>query len=296
MPKEILHWWLASAAQQRLPLDRATRQLLEEQQAAYLVGAVLPDTLLHLQGDGQHALARHLADRFHDSQTHCYAPLLSFAAKNPPLTPAQQACLLGIACHIETDIVFHPFVYALSGNDLGRHYRVETDLDLWLLHSNRRPPELELRELMTEETVDAAATVLAGVFDPQTLLPAAIIADALRRHAVIQARYGSIPWQLLARLLGLLPGTPFHRWQHLFYPVFNWRQGRPVQWPARWNHPTNGNERGDTPQGLLIEALSRITDLLRAVDEHGLATALRKQPGENLLTGLSPSPKQHTPT
>jgi len=50
MPKEILHWWLASAAQQRLPLDRATRQLLEEQQAAYLVGAVLPDTLLHLRG------------------------------------------------------------------------------------------------------------------------------------------------------------------------------------------------------------------------------------------------------
>jgi len=295
MPKEILHWWLASAAQQRLPLDRATRQLLEEQQAAYLVGAVLPDTLLHLQGTGHHALARHLADRFHDGQTHSYAPLLSFLTATPQLTPAQQACLLGIACHMEADIVFHPFVYALAGSDLGRHYRVETDLDLWLLHSGRRPPELKLCQLMSKETTNVATTVLAGVFDPQTLLPADTIAEALRRHALIQNRYGDTGWQLLARLLGLLPGTPFHRWQHLFYPVFSWRQGRPVQWPTRWNHPVNGIERGDTPQGLLFEALNRITDLLRAVDDHGLAAALRKQPGENLLTGLNPPTNQNMP-
>jgi len=291
-----VHWWLASAAKQRLPLDRATRQLLEEQQSAYLVGAVLPDTLLHLQGGGQYALARQLSDRFHDSQSHSYAPLLSFLANNPQLTPAQHACLLGVACHIETDIVFHPFVYALSGNDLGRHYRVETNLDLWLLNSGRRPPELELRELMTEESASAAATVLAGVFDPQALLPAADIADALRQHTHIQARYGDSGWQLLARLLGLLPGTPFHRWQHLFYPLFSWRKGRPIPWPTRWIHPVSGNERGDTPQGLLIEALTRITNLLRAVDEHGLTTAFRKQPGENLLTGLGPPLKPDMPS
>jgi len=284
-----VHWWLASAAQQRLPLDRATRQLLEEQQSAFLVGAVLPDTLLHLQGGGQHALARHLSDSFHDSQTHCYAPLLSFLALHPQLTPAEQACLLGVASHIETDIVFHPFVYALAGNDLGQHYRVETNLDLWLLNSGRRPPELELRELITEETASAATTVLAGVFDPQSLLPAATIAEALRQHTRIQSRYGAGAWQLLARLLGLLPGTPFHRWQHLFYPFFSWPKGCPIPWPTRWNHPVNGSERGDTPQGLLIEALNRITELLRAVDEHGLAAALRKQPGENLLTGLKPT-------
>jgi len=291
MPKELLHWWLASAAQERLPLDRATRQLLEEHQPAYLVGAVLPDTLLHLQGNGQHALARQLADRFHDSQTHSYAPLLSFLNANPQLTPAQQACLLGIACHMEADIVFHPFVYALAGNDLGRHYRVETDLDLWLLHSGRRPPELRLRELMTEETTSVVATVLAGVFDPQTLLAADTIDTALRRHAVIQARYGSIAWQLPARLLGLLPGTPFHRWQYLFYPANWWQAGRPIQWPRHWQHPGTGNQRGDTPEGLLTEATSRITTLLRNVDECGMTAALRKQPGENLLTGLSPSSK-----
>jgi hypothetical protein len=289
MPKELLHWWLASAAQQRLPLDSTTRQLLEEQQSAYLLGAVLPDTLLHLQGGGQHAMARQLADRFHDSQRHSYAPLSDFLARNPQLTPAQRACLLGVASHIETDIVFHPFVYALAGNDLGRHYRVETDLDLWLLHSNRRPPELELRELMTEEPANAAATVLAGVFDPQATLPADTITEALQQHARIQGRYGAGGWHLLARLLGCIPGTPFNRWQHLFYPLFNWRKGRAIQWPTRWNHPSSQSERGDTPHGLLLEALSRTSSLLRSVDESGLIATLRKQPGENLLTGLPPT-------
>lgn len=288
MPKELLHWWLASAAQQRLPLDSSTRQLLEEQQPAYLLGAVLPDTLLHLQGGGQHALARQLADRFHDSKQHSYAPLIDFLAHSPQLTPAQRACLLGVASHIEADIVFHPFVYALAGSDLGRHYRVETDLDLWLLQSGRRPPELDLEGLMSEESVSAAASVLSGIFDPQATLQADTIAEALRQHARIQGRYGSSAWQLLARLLGLVPGTPFHRWQHLFYPLFNWRKGRAIQWPTRWNHPSHHSERGDTPHGLLVEALTRISTLLRAVDESGLTPALRKQPGENLLTGLPP--------
>lgn len=288
MPKELTHWWLASEALRRLPLDRPTRQLLEEQQAAYLVGAVLPDSLLHILR-GPHGLtARHLADTFHDSSSHCYTPLLTFLTKTPNLAPAQQACLLGIATHIEADIVFHPFVYAQAGSDLGQHYRIETNLDLWLLHRGKRPPVLTLRELLTADTVVAAVAVLAGVVDPHGQLPADVISEALQQHARLQARYGDVGWQLLARVLGLLPGTPVHRWQHLFYPFFFWKNGRAIHWPQRWRHPASDSERGDTPEGLLTEALTRISTLLRAVDDVGLPAALRKQPGENLLTGLSP--------
>lgn len=289
MPKELTHWWIAGEAVRRLPLDRPTRHLLEEQQDPYLAGAVLPDTLLHLLHGPQGQAARRLADRFHDSQGHSYGPLLSFLARTPDPTPAQQACLLGIATHIETDIVFHPFVYAQTGNDLGRHYRIETDLDLWLLHNGKRPAVLELRELLSDEAFTAAATVVAGVFDPDAILAPQTIEEALRLHAKLQGRYGNGGWQLLARLLGLLPGTPFRRWQHLFYPYFFWQRGRDVQWPERWHHPANGSERGDSPNGLLVEVITRITSLLRAVDEVGLAAALRKQPGEHLLTGLPPA-------
>lgn len=287
MPKELTHWYLAVEAMRHLPLDRPARQLLEDQQPAFLIGAVLPDSLLHLQDVADSETARRLADAFHDSKQHCYTPLLDFLGRQPNLPPEDQACLLGIATHIEVDSVFHPFVYAQAGQDLGRHYQIETDLDLWLLHRGQRPPVLTLRDLITDESRNMACRVLAGVFDPSGRMPAESIAEAVQQHIRLQARYGSTGWQLVARLLGLLPGTPFQRWQHLFYP-FNWRTGRPIQWPQHWQHPTSGTERGDTPEGLMTEAISRITTLLRNVDDCGLTAALRKQPGENLLTGLPP--------
>ena len=289
MPKELTHWWLAAEAVRRLPLDRPARHLLEEQQAAYLVGAVLPDTLPHLLRGPHNATAVRLTDAFHDSPMHSYSPLLAFIANTPDLSPEQQACLLGIATHIETDIVFHPFVYAQAGNSPGRHYRVETDLDLWLLQQHSPPPADELRELLFHDDSDsifkAAASVLSGVFDPRDQLPPEAIEEALQQHALLQARYSSPGWQLLIRVLGLFPGTRYRQWQHLFYPLGE-NRGRTICWPERWQHPSSGVERGDTPEGLLTEAITRITALLRGVDDLGLATALRRQPGENLLTGL----------
>lgn len=289
MPKELTHWWIAEEGLRRLPLDRPTRQVLEEQRDAYLIGAVLPDTLLHLLRGPYHHAAHRLADDFHDSRGHSYGPLLSFLARSPDPPAAQQACLLGIATHIEADIVFHPFVYAQAGTDLGRHYRIETDLDLWLLHTGKRPSALTLLELLSDEAFNVAVAVLAGVFDPNASLPLPVIDEALRLHATLQGRYGSRGWQLVARLLGLVPGTPFQRWQHLFYPCFFWQRGRDVSWPQRWLHPASGSERGDSPDGLVGEAITRVSTLLRAVDDRGLTTALRKQPGENLLTGLPPA-------
>ena len=293
MPKELTHWWLAAEAVRRLPLDRPTRHLLEEQQAAYLVGAVLPDTLPHLLREPHSTMGARLTDAFHDSRMHSYNPLLACIAGTPDLSPEQQACLLGIATHIETDIVFHPFVFAQAGSNRGCHYRVETDLDLWLLQHHPHPPADELRELLFHDHSDsvfkAAASVLSCVFDPRGLLPPEAVEEALQQHALLQARYNSPGWKLLIRLLGLFPGTRYRQWQHLFYPLRGHR-GRPVCWPERWQHPVSGVERGDTPEGLLTEAITRITALLRGVDDLGLTTALRRQPGENLLTGLSVQP------
>ncbi len=293
MPKELTHWWLAGEAVRRLPLDRPTRQLLEEQEAAYLVGAVLPDTLLHILRGPHRETAHRLAAAFHDPSGHSYAPLLQYLTRHPQPTPEERACLLGIATHIEADSVLHPFVYALAGDDMGRHYQVETDLDLWLLQQGRRPATTDLQTLLSEEARTAAVELLAGLFDPQGLLAGETLSEALDLHARWQARYGDPVWQFLARLLGLLPATPFRRWRHLFYPG-QWQQGRPIQWPRQWRHPITGQARGDTPEGLMTEAVTRIATLLRHLDELGLVPALRSQPGEHLLTGL-PAPQPDGP-
>lgn len=293
MPKELTHWWLAAEAVRQLPLDHGTRLLLEDQQAAYLVGAVLPDTLLHLVLGRWSATALQLSRDFHQPPGNSFRPLLTFA-ENSPLTPGVIACLLGVASHIEADIVFHPYICALAGDHIGRHYQLETELDLYLLSEGKQPPVWRLNEILAGEVSEQAFMVLRGVFDPEGRLPDEVLQHALQLHGQIQGMYGTPPWQLLARILGLVPNYWLRSFQKLFYP-FNWQRGRSKNWPDHWKHQVTGQERGDTPDGLMVDACNRITELLRRVDQQGLIQSFRTHPGENLITGLAVLPA-HTPT
>lgn len=296
MPKELLHWWLADQALQRLDDAVPLKRLLLEERHSYLTGAVLPDTLPHLIAGQYRSRAAESAERFHRPKGHSYAPLIGFLESHETQAadsrkyardPSVSACLLGVATHIEADIAFHPLVYALSGDDIGRHYGVETDLDLWLLATTGSPPVLRLRSLLDSRARNAACTVAAGIFDPDETLGPAAIDRALALHALIQGMYGSIGWQALAWCLALLP-VPFLRSnQRLFYPLC-WRQGRMKLWPALWHDPVTGRDQNEQPRQLLTHCLERIGLLLTAADRQGLAAAFRQQPGEHLLTGLPP--------
>ena len=293
MPKELTHWWLAAEAQRQLPLGCATRQLLDQEQHAYLIGAVLPDTLLHLIRGQWSGTALQLARNFHEPDDNSFKPLLQFVEK-ADLTPAMTACLLGIAAHMEADIVFHPYICPLAGDDLGKHYRIETELDLWLLHEGRNPPIWRLKELLKGQAQDLIVRVAQGVFDPQGELPGEVFVQALRLHSTIQALYGAPGWQLLARLLACLPIAGFSRYQNLFYP-FQWQRGQNTTWPEQWRHRTTGEHKRITPEELTADAIARTTQLLQQVATQGLLSALKKQPGEDLITGLTAHPC-HTPT
>lgn len=289
MPKELVHWWIAAEAARRLPSESACFRLISEHMPYYLTGAVLPDTLLHLISGKSSYTALDLADAFHNTKLHSYGPLVDFlentatAAEAPGLT----ACLLGVATHMEADIVFHPFVYSLAGEDIGKHYRVETDLDLWLLKQGKTPPNFSLKQLATKETKAAAAKLIRKLFDPEQRLSSSDIDSAVKKHAVFQAMYGNPFWQGLAILLGMIPKTRFSSWQQLFYPFF-WRRGKAVSWPSDWTHPSTGTTVPLDLDQLLENAVSRTLQLLQNVDRFGIVQALKKQPGENLLTGLPP--------
>lgn len=304
MPKELTHWWLADRSVSRLPAESPVRHLLEQQRAAWLIGAVLPDTLLHLIYGRHSSIAMRLADRFHDPVAgSSYAPLIAFIqtrSQGPeesfdgsllppgprPLAPALTACLLGVASHMEADIVFHPFVYATAGDDMGRHYRVETDLDLWFLHQGALPPVRRLKSLLLDTAAaEAALEVAAGVFDPDGELSRAVLSDALRLHGLIQSWYGALPWQLTALLLAQLPVAGLRSRHELFYPV-RWHQGTAIDWPDNWLDRATGKRREESPDQLAELATARIAGLLAEVDRQGLQAALQKQPGENLLSGL----------
>lgn len=314
MPKELTHWWLAAEAVEQLAPDSPLRKLLHQEWQLYLTGAVLPDTLLHLVTGNCSATALASADRFHDPPGSSYQPLIRFLedqgsgtkgqtpddpcpldtcstqaerSRSLTLDPAIIACLLGVAAHIEADIVCHPFVYALAGTDMARHYTVETGLDLWLLATDHKPPVLQLRDLVDQRAQDTAVTVLGGLFDPAGVMPKQALQQALSLHCLIQGMYGSLGWQLAAGLLALLP-VPFLRSRHkLFYPL-GWKRGRTGDWPERWQHPVNGVTSTKGPQELMNDAVAKIARMLAQVEVLGIAEAFAAQAGENLLTGLIP--------
>ena len=301
MPKELTHWWLAAQAQRQLPADSPVCGLLKQEQAAYLTGTVLPDTLLHLIRGHWSTTALRLAHTFHEPPGNSFAPLVWFVEAQGqeagsqsfpcplPLAPAVTACLLGVAAHMEADIVFHPYICALSGNDIGLHYRYETELDLWLLQGEKKPPVWRLKELLSDHVREAAATVAQGLFDPGQELSRSTVMQALQLHSSIQGLYGSPFWQLLARGLALLPLPALRSRQKLFYP-FNWQQGRSLPWPDCWLDPATGQLRHESPEELATKAVNRITQLLFCIDQKGLLAAFQQQPGENLITGLAKSP------
>lgn len=297
MPKELSHWWLADEAVRLLPPNSQIRQLLEQHQSHYLIGAVLPDTLLHLVYGPWSSTALALAHHFHTPQESSYAPLIRYqetAQQTNDLSPQLTACLLGIATHIEADIVFHPFVCALAGDNIAKHYATETELDLWLLGTGRRPPVLKLKQLLNHQSHQTALRTVQGIFDPDEKLPPAIIERSLQLHALIQGMYGTLGWQILAACLAALP-IPFLRNCHnLFYPFF-WQRGRSPAWPKQWQSPADRMAHNETPDDLAAMALERIVSLLQEVEEQGVAAALSRRPGENLVTGISPL-CAHNPT
>lgn len=289
MPKELTHWILADRVLEHLSDDSRLRELILEHHDSYLGGAILPDTLMHPFRGPQARAARALAKRFHDTDGNSFDPLIRAEQHFPDvLPPANMACLLGVITHMQTDIVFHPFVFALTGTDgIGRHYRLETDMDVHFLQAGARPAVRHVADLMSPATRSLFADTCALLFDPDSQVPRQALEQALAVHCRFQGMYDRTFWKLAVRLAALLPGTPFREQRHLFYPLTGVREDRFGQEAVEWRHPVSKKLRRTSLEQLADEAVQRITTLFERIEAAGsLADALSDSPGENLLTGM----------
>ncbi len=291
MPKEITHWILAERVLDELGDSSHLAEVIRANRAVYLSGTVLPDTLLHLFRGPHSGVALRLADRFHDATGNSFAPLIRAEAKDSgSLPPDLLACLLGVISHMLVDSTFHPYVYALGGvDDIGRHYRLETAIDVYFLHCGLTPPVRRLNELITPETRQVLVDAAAMLFDPDGELPRAALEHALALHCRIQAMYDRTWWKITANVLGSLVGSPFSEQRHLFYPLdasgADLRQL--IDSVHEWKHPVSGVVVNTTVDELAEESVRKTVTVFRHIDEWGsLTTALDDPPGVNLLTGL----------
>ena len=289
MPKELTHWILAERALAGLGNANRLRQLIQSHHDCYLGGAVLPDTLLHLVRGPHAKTALALANGFHDTPENSFAPLIRAEERFPGgLPPATLACLLGVITHMQADIVFHPLVFALTGTaGIGRHYQLETELDLHFLQAGYRPARRHVAELMSPGTRVVLLDSCALLFDPTGSLPRQALDQGLNLHCRLQGLYDRSFWKLVVRLAALLAGAPFTDQRHLFYPLPGGRRASFAAEPLAWRHPVSGESRRTSIQQLADTAVQRMIFTFERIEEAGsLAPALTQNPGENLLTGM----------
>jgi len=291
MPKEIAHWILAQGAADELGTDSRLAGIIRNHRSVYLGGAVLPDTLLHLFRGPHARTALELANRFHDAYGNSFEPLIRAERNQPGELPDDLlAGLLGVVSHMLTDIVFHPFVFAVGGTgDIGQHYRVETAIDVHFLQQGATAPARRLDGLITPASRATLVKIEGMLFDPEGALPPQALEQALSLHCRFQGMYDRTGWKIAAKILARLCGSPFREQQHLFYPLGGSGDGY-VEFLggiAEWKHPVTGDLVRSSLDDLAREALGRTVAVFRCIEEQGsLAAALTKQPGANLLTGL----------
>lgn len=279
---------LAEKSLERLDSAGALHELVVAHHDLYLAGAVLPDTLLHLFYGPWSKQALLLADQFHDTAGNSFMPLMEAEKKFPQGLPAPlMACMLGVICHMQADVVLHPFVYAHSGvEDIGRHYRFETDIDCHVVQSCRLRSGRRLATMVQPANRGHLMTVLSLVFDPCATLPEAAFKQALGLHCRLQGMYDSTFWKLAAHGLALLPIRFLRQNRHLFYPLLHGATGD-SRFAGQWRHPVTGEQMNKSLDDLLEEAVNSTVAVLQRIEQGGsLAEALADPPGGNLLTGI----------
>lgn len=280
MPKECTHWIMANRLIDRIPPSNPVASLLAEHRSFVLVGAILPDTLLHAVIGPNHGNAHAAASRFHSPGRHSYQTLQAILESTSP-TPQELALLIGIATHIETDIVFHPCIEMLAGGSISEHYRLETLLDQWICQAYRQKPA-SLSSLLNQQILNTVAALLP-LLQPST--PAVTKQQAkiyLQLHALIQKSYDHPLGRGMAAVLSrCMPAL--HRYKNLWYPS---------ETPQHWPWPANCAGCSEVtcllPATCILQVEKRLDRLMTAIQEKGIKEAFIDQPGEDLITGQRP--------
>lgn len=155
MPGFTTHYLFGQQSYQNL-CTSGLKQNIQKYHKVFSLGLQGPDIFFY------DILSLILSDRnpgsvAHTADTHCF---LRYLLESPKIFPGQkerevaQAYIMGFIGHYLLDTVCHPYVYAMTHVNrrqkgyIGRHIRLETDLDTVLLwfYQRRRPSEFHQNE------------------------------------------------------------------------------------------------------------------------------------------------------
>lgn len=138
MPKEITHWLIAEKAAERLT-DRTKSSILMRYIGMVRLGAIIHDVLYYVRsGSANIRRCSDIANALHGTNGEDTFALLRIIASgiDTPNTDSLQhreaftAFLFGATTHYCADVIFHPYIYYVSGNCL----KNQTSFQAWEHH------------------------------------------------------------------------------------------------------------------------------------------------------------------
>lgn len=291
MPKEMTHWLIAEKALNRLSPASSPGNILCSYRNLYHVGAVLPDTPAHLLTGKNRDLVKELDREFHDPQESSFEPAARFLYRHGnSITPQHMALLAGTLTHLIADSVFHPLVYYFCGaDDMKKHYRLETYIDLYFMKLYSRNFR-SLKKILRSEEADTKTVshFMNLYFDSESRLKPGVYKKTLRLHALIQSAWLKPSLLKTGKGLSFIPGIKIDDKLELFYPSAH--KGEILEGIIPYRNPVTGEEKKNSIASLADEAVSRIVTVFETLSSEKtgmeMAASLRSIEGPNPLTGL----------
>ncbi len=169
MPREFVHWWVVDTATARLS-PSPVKQLLQENRAAVLLGAMAPDAPYYYRLGTLHAVEK-VAEAIHgyfgNDTRDSVRKIIATAAQAPLHEPLQQALhrrataamVLGLISHLVTDSIFHPMIFYFSGD----YYHPDRKQRL-IARRRHRVLEVFLDRAMREQSLWVKETSMLELF------------------------------------------------------------------------------------------------------------------------------------
>ena len=246
-------------------------------------GAVFPDVLFYLAGPSDTARYRRIAQAchgVHGEDTYVLLRRIAASLAHSPYPAPLRAFLAGVACHIQTDVTFHPFVYYLTGNydddnpfkrsrSVTDHRRLECLLDLYFCNGANGIGDYTLRHILSclEMPLDYVHEVLvplcADMAEYPSLIPRS--RQALRNFRILQGlfQYRGLPRFLFAVAPRLSPVV--REMEALFYsPALDSFLPR-LNGPLSYRNPVTGTTETTTLAGLFDQSVSRSVQVVESI-------------------------------
>lgn len=260
MPKEITHWLIAEEVFNGLDNTSYLKKIISCHKNLYLLGAVLPDSLLYMKFGKDAAAIRKRTNEIHNATDTFYFLKKYMDEYTGTVPDAEVALLSGIITHFCADSVFHPFTYFFGGREEAKHFTLETYTDLYFKGKKIPSHKYLFKNVLKSVEVDTDQLIEAvyKIFFKARKIDKESIKKMFTQHSFMQSQFDRMTPGIILQCINLLPGINMANYLGLFYPAFKPEPGTFLNRKYDYQHPVTGENLSST----LDELKKRTVDLV----------------------------------